>query len=134
MYAGLSFQLLLPANSLALRGAGFYWSLGESHRTFFIGKRPDLNLMPSKASYDPSRNPALCSLNHTSTQWWHRCRVRQGWHGSHPIHMGAQPHPQVPVLLETPALLGFTLNRRKHSPGWSLLQSSVQGSVNQDEQ
>ena len=42
---------------------------------------------------------------------------------------------QVPLLLEATSLPVFALrmNRRKHSPGWSLLQSSVQGRVTQDE-
>ena len=30
-------------------------------------------------------------------------------------------------------VFALRLNRRKHSPGWSLLQSSVQGRVTQDE-
>ena len=48
-------------------------------------------------------------------------------------NVSAQTQLWVPLLLETPSLpfSSLRLDRKKHSPGWSLLQSSVQESVDQ---
>ena len=105
-----------------------------------IPKRPH----PSSLLF---RTPGPRNFQQTTPSWSHP----ETLHSTHPpstqpeCGWGAQTEAgfscvlpnfnAVSLLLETPSLLVFALrlNRRKHSPGWSLFQSSLQGHVTQDE-
>lgn len=112
---------------------GFCGSSNESHRILLAKKSDDF--LPNIWSYDPtSHDTPCCSIKVLCTQSTDVGARSKAGSGSIQPSVSAQTQLWSPLLLETFSVLFFTLRlkTKKHSAGWSLLQSSVQGSVPQD--